>query len=565
MKRVVPSVGIFLWLLCFSGSRALAQSGGTVGGVVRDLHGAPQMGALVELLSADATVVAHTFTDDRGRYALLSIVPGTYELRATTAFLRPALRTNLHLHAGVAAMANLTMVAMFEVGDWFPATRRGINDSADDWRWTLRSTANRPILRVDEDDQSAEPSLSDSQSPRGGSIVGQLSVQGHDGEFANGGLHQVLELERSQAAEETQTLVADVGAPTSSRTAPSIGLLTEYRRSSAFGGETRVVSGFASHPEVSGPGAEGLQAVSVAASEHFAVGNAVMIDAGTLLRAERLLKTRAQTTPFVRVVVSPEADLAVMYRFASGRELQSSEDLDTLQPISGILSNAEGEPLATKGTHQELSVAHKTITDVETLSVYQDDLPFEGIEGAGVLPSTDLTGMPVLSDGNTGTFRIAVHGYTSRGVSVSWTHTLTPALAACLKADVGSALVQADGSRTLANLDAALRTEIAPALSATIKGNVLRTGTNFSAQYRWQPAATLDEVNAFNATPDQAYLGFLLKQKLWSGHRLRGMDAILAATNLLEEGYRPVMGPDGRTLFLTQAGRTLQAGLSFHF
>ncbi|MGI4828472.1 MAG: carboxypeptidase-like regulatory domain-containing protein [Janthinobacterium lividum] len=566
MKRVVPNLGTLFLLVCFACSDAHAQSDGTVGGVVRDLHGAPQMGALVELLSGDATVVARTFTDDRGRYSLISVAPGNYELRASAAFLLPAFRTNLRLHAGVAAMANLTMTAMFEVGGWFPAKKRGVDDSADDWRWTLRSTANRPILRISGEDDLSMTSP-ESRYPSPAKIQGQVSMLLHEGEFANGGLHQVAKVERSEIGGTSETMVADLGDLSPSITAPPVALLTEYRRHDNFGGESRVVASFQSHPEISSPGSEGLQAVSLGASKQFAVGDAVMIDAGTLLSAERLLKSRTQSAPFLRIVVSPEPGIAIMYRFASVRQFQNSDDLDHLQSIPGMLSNAQGEPIAVRQTHQEISVAHKSMSDTETVSIYQDGLPWEGIQGLGVLPTSDSKDLPILSDTSTGTFRVAVPGYTARGMSASWTHELTSNLSACFKADLGSALARGDEPLTFEKLGSHsnLKAEVAPALTASMTGTVVRSGTRFSAQYRWQPSNTLDEVNAFNTTPDQAYLGFLLKQRLWSGHRLRGMDAILAATNLLEEGYQPVMGTDGRTLFLTQAARTLQAGLSFSF
>ena len=41
----------------------------TVSGVVRDAQGTPQMGAVVELMAADATVVARAYTNVRGGFS----------------------------------------------------------------------------------------------------------------------------------------------------------------------------------------------------------------------------------------------------------------------------------------------------------------------------------------------------------------------------------------------------------------------------------------------------------------------------------------------------------------
>ena len=575
MKRVVPSVVLLILLFCPASPGAQAQSGATVSGVVRDLHGAPQMGASIELLSADATVVARTFTDEFGQYRLSSVTPGSYQLRATAAFLLPALRKNVRLTQGVAAMANLTMAAIFEVGEWFPTTKRQADESSDDWRWTLRSTANRPILRLDDEEGTASIASAAERSRPEETLHGNAAVAMHDGEFADGGVRQEFKLDRGDGAGGTGTLAASVGEPTLGSASPSMAILAGVERHGALGGDTRVVATAQSHPEISsagvvrsglaGSGMVGLQAVSIATTERMAVGEAVMIDAGTLLTAERLVQSRAQAAPFLRVVVTPETGLALMYRFASGRELQSSDEGGELQLPTDAIADAEGRPKLLKGTHQELAATRKVGDDTETVSIYQDARPVDVLQGAGSLAPSETEGLPILADASTATFRVAVGGYTARGISVAWTHQLTPALAASLKADVGSALARGEGPLLLSDLSAGVHTEVAPALSVALHGAIVHSGTSFWTQYRWQPNNTLDQVNTFNTTPDQAYLGFLLRQRLWAGHRLQGMEAVLAATNLLEEGYQPVVGPDGRTLFLTQAARTLQAGLSFSF
>jgi hypothetical protein len=86
------------------------------------------------------------------------------------------------------------------------------------------------------------------------------------------------------------------------------------------------------------------------------------------------------------------------------------------------------------------------------------------------------------------------------------------------------------------------------------------------AEYRWQPADSLTQVNSYNATPNEAYLSFYLRQRLACGRFLpNGVDAVVEATNLLEQGYQPVLAPDGHTLFLAQVPRAIQGGLAFNF
>jgi hypothetical protein len=43
------------------------------------------------------------------------------------------------------------------------------------------------------------------------------------------------------------------------------------------------------------------------------------------------------------------------------------------------------------------------------------------------------------------------------------------------------------------------------------------------------------------------------------------MEAVVDIRNLLAEGYVPVMGQDGHTVYLVQAGRAVRGGLAFTF
>jgi hypothetical protein len=103
-------------LPCYAGVIAAAVSG-----TVRDAHGTPQMGAMVELLRADATGVGVAFSDVHGRYILPEVRPGSYQIRATAAFFVPSTRNNVRLEAGAQAIVNLTMSTLFEAENWLPA------------------------------------------------------------------------------------------------------------------------------------------------------------------------------------------------------------------------------------------------------------------------------------------------------------------------------------------------------------------------------------------------------------------------------------------------------------
>jgi len=75
-------------------------------------------------------------------------------------------------------------------------------------------------------------------------------------------------------------------------------------------------------------------------------------------------------------------------------------------------------------------------------------------------------------------------------------------------------------------------------------------------------------VDMFNASAGQAdpFLDFFIRQPVPGTHSLPGrMDVVLEVRNLMAEGYVPVLGQDGRTLYLVQSARAVRGGVAFSF
>jgi hypothetical protein len=535
-------------------------------GTVRDVHGTPQMGALIQLLRPDASTVATAISDNHGRYIIPTLTPGNYQLRATAAFFVPLSRNNIRLHSGVQSVVNLTLSALFEADNWLPAQRRKADEPVDDWKWTLRSTASRPLLRLVDPEDGTSFSTSAEQSHRTSS-QGTILVMNGDGGFGDGGMHQALVLDSTMADGDGAILRADLGnAGNAYAAGPSVAVVTGYERRTPFGGNTRMVSSFQSHPELTnGNSTTGLQVLHLANTEQFALGDTFMIDVGTLLEAERLEATRLQAEPFFRFTARPGANVVVEYRFATGRELQSSDDLDDLKPAITAVADANGRPRSNRGMHQELSVSRKLGSRVVSASAYMDRFSYSAIDGSGLMDRATLRTAGVLADPTTGTFEVAAPGYSGRGLSVSVMQPITPVLSAWVEYDLGTAL-RSDGSLVMTDLASTMTSHTAQAGSAALRGRIAHTGTAMRVEYRWQPVRTLTQVNAYNATPEEAYMSFYVRQRLWCGKLLpQGVDAVVEATNLLEQGYQPILAPDGQTLFLAQVPRAIQGGLSFNF
>src|SRR6476661_6089065 len=155
-----------------------AASVGAIAGYVKDSSGAPQMGAVVEVFVSAARVGTTVFTDSRGYYLANNLPAGTYQVKVTATSFLPSLRENVLLRSGAHVIINLTVNTLADALKLMPV-RRSETDEPDDWHWTLRSAANRPILRVLEKDKDSSDNgslvvVSHNKSERGN---GQLPVK----------------------------------------------------------------------------------------------------------------------------------------------------------------------------------------------------------------------------------------------------------------------------------------------------------------------------------------------------------------------------------------------------
>src|SRR5260370_23447965 len=178
--------------------RLAAAQGAAVSGVVRDAQGVAQLGALVQVVAENSAVLGTAFTDLHGRYLIPHLVPGKYEVRASAALFVPAMRDNLQLRAGAQAVVNLTLNTLFESATWIPAERRKADEPSDDWKWTMRSAANRPILRLAEDGDVILVSSSVTERPSQHSDRARAEMTAGDGGFGSSGVQNVFFLDRSR-------------------------------------------------------------------------------------------------------------------------------------------------------------------------------------------------------------------------------------------------------------------------------------------------------------------------------------------------------------------------------
>lgn len=71
----------------------------------------------------------------------------------------------------------------------------------------------------------------------------------------------------------------------------------------------------------------------------------------------------------------------------------------------------------------------------------------------------------------------------------------------------------------------------------------------------------------FNSSAGQSdpYFNLFVRQPLPSGFLSGHMEMLVDLRNLLAQGYVPLVGRDGRTVYLVQAARSVRGGVAFNF
>jgi hypothetical protein len=105
------------------------------------------------------------------------------------------------------------------------------------------------------------------------------------------------------------------------------------------------------------------------------------------------------------------------------------------------------------------------------------------------------------------------------------------------------------------------------AVAAKLSGTLPKAKTRWIASYRYAGGRTLTPVDEFNTSAGRSdpYLNLCIRQPIPNKLLARHMEVLVDLRNLLAQGYVPVMGQDGHTVYLVQSARSVRGGLAFSF
>jgi Carboxypeptidase regulatory-like domain len=558
----------FAVLIALGAAPVCGAASASVSGLVRDSAGVPQIGAEVELLRPDLTVIASVYTDDKGEFLISSLLPGRYAVKAMGPSFLPSLRENVRvLRRGT--VVNLTLNTLYEVMQWLPAQPRSGKAHKDDWAWTLRSAANRPLLRWLEDGPLVVVTDRPGSHPK---LKARLMATGQAGTFGESGQRFTTTVE--DTPNDSRELLARVDfAP---GTDAGMESMLGFRQDLGFAGSVQSVAAIAVHPEeVDGSGGQGLDEAAIRSSETMHLGDMIDAEAGATEVIGRMAGQSSDTVsaglPFATVAWH-DGNTAVRYRMATMVQDQNANDETEAADSLPELSVRNGDLVIERGLHQEIGWERRTDSSGMTVLVYSDRVNDPILEAMTRFVAGDSAQAPIaaeaLLDTTSGLLRAAGPAFSTTGMEAAIERTIHGNSNIRFSYANGGALVMPALPHPAAfnQVLATAHPRRTQAYSISLSGIVDGTGTRWRASYRWQSDDTVTEVAPYALDAAEPFLSIHIRQPI---HLTRdgsgGIDALLDVRNLLAEGYRPYILSDGSLLIFAQNQRGIRGGLAFTF
>ena len=559
---------ILAWCVVVASVCVAASAGvnpGSISGYVKDSAGVPQMGATVQVVSATGQSLL-AYTDLKGFFKVAGLLPGSYNLQVSAPSFLPTLREDVVLAAGAGKVVNVTLNTLFEALRMLPPLKNGDSDD-DSWKWTLRSTANRPVLRFDGDTALIVETQQEGQPLKG--TLALMAGAASQGFGSASDLGTAFSIEQSIFHTGTLNLAGNLGYGTGT---PDGVIRASYARDTADGFRqslSLMVRRFSAPDTVPHGGA--LDAIAMSYADGFSVGDFLDFQVGGEGQAIQFLGREANAfRPSATADLHLGANTILEYRYATSEpNTRASKGFDSapadLTEAAPRVTMVDGAPLLENAHHHEISLSERLGNNKLQLAYYNDHIKDPALLGVGDI---SFDAGSILPDVYSGTFSYNGGELRAQGVRFVYRRRLSSNLSATLDYGYGGVL-----ELQQPNLDwSAVRNSLEQGWrhSAALKldGCLPRTKTRWIASYRWTSGETLVPVDLFNASAGQTdpFLNLFIRQPLPHFHGMPGsMEALIDVRNLLAQGYVPVIGPDGSTVYLVQSARSVRGGVAFTF
>lgn len=591
--------GAITLLLCLlsAGIGHSAETGSLTGGLagmVTDAFGVPQMGATIQVLNGSDRVVKELLSDKAGRFEVAALAAGNYTVRVKMASFLPALR-RVGILPGTRPLLSISLASIFssiELIYLSPGQRRLMSD---DWKWVLRSASiSKPALRLlpsnDAGSAHTRTAFANTQGvvQVSGGDQGRLTPLGSQADLGT-----AFAVATSFFGDSNLRVAGNLGYGMSGMS--TTGFETRYTPGMSAGPSPEIRLSLKQAflpvalglPNASAVGHSGtLSTMSASASDRILLGDSLELQYGGSFDSVTYFDRLNYLSPYAKLLYRLPDQGILQLSYSSGLPpaelLSTPNSADTGEPedVPGLSRDLQTLALFPRVSVRDNRAQVQRISNYEVgyekrvgtirlgAAAYHSDtlntgltmLAHDGIPNSANLLPDLLSDSYVL---NAGRFR-------STGGMVSATQRVFENLEVMGGYGTFTALAAMTNDPVASSLDirSALGSRQVHFATAAATARFRKSGTYVQGGYQWNSSASATAGHLFVT---QRYLpqegvSLIVRQPLGTVPGLRGrLEATMDLSNLLAEGYVPMVTPDGRTVILVHTPRSLRGGLSFIF
>jgi hypothetical protein len=383
-----------------------------------------------------------------------------------------------------------------------------------------------------------------------------------------------FDVERSLLSTGTLRLNGNFGYGTDVQGVPAAVLRTSYtnRFNGVFEPSISITALRLNSPDQNAMPGASLQALSVTTSDRIVLGDKLEVQVGSELQTIQFLGRVHAFKPFGTADLHITPNTVLEYQYATSVPSSALVDdrdrfqsgASELSETSPRMSMAGFSPAIEHGHHQEVSISQRIGKNNMQVGFYSDSVADPVLTGVGEM--TAESGQ-VLPDLYSGTFSYQGNDFSTRGMRIVLQRKLLSDLTATLDYSYGGALELRQADVQLQDARNWIHSQSRQSVAAKFSGTLPKVKTRWIASYRYTGDHALTSVDEFNRSAGRAdpYLNLCLRQPIPASFLAGHMEILMDLRNLLAQGYVPVMGSDGHTVYLVQSARSVRGGVAFSF
>jgi len=598
-----PALLLSLSLLCASQVSAAPpiRFSGELGGLVTDVGGKPQPGAIVSLFNKEDRLLLKSATDSLGAFAFGELLPDLYSVQVSLSSFVPAMKDRIQIKPGMRSLLEVSLSRVFSSVQLVSTAPISGSLMSDSWKWALRAdNSTRPILRFLPVQQAATSSTAAST---GGAAFtdsrGLVRISASDGATlsADGEADLGTQFAFGTSLYGTNHLrmAGDLGyAPGSS--APSAAIRTSYSRELPAGDkpEISVTMRQVFIPLRGGQSQAGdgplpaLRTIGVSFEDKYQISDSLRMEYGIDFDNVSFLDNVKYFSPWAKLTYAvPRGKVDFTWTSGNARpELGLGSESGTGGPMADPAStDLQRELVAVaelprvtlmnehakvqRGDDFELGFSQRFGSREFRVSGYRERVSNTTLSVASSDPG--LFAGDLLPDLFSNSFLFNMGRFDTFGYNASVTQDLGDnykvaliygSLGVMSPRETDIPLDTADDMRKIMGVSHR------PALTLRVSGRIRATGTRVTASYQWSDYQSALPGPLYSTDPShpEPGLNVMVRQPVPSILRVPWrMEASAELRNLLAQGYLPMTTSGGDRFLLINMPRSIRGGLAFVF